>query len=1014
MTAVLEICLFGGAEIRRGDTPISGFVSSKAPALLAYLSVTARPHQRDALAALLWGEMTDADAKNNLRQTLSNLRKLLEPYLLITRDAVQFDTTVPHSLDIAQFENHLHRARSAAPPARSAALQQAAALYRGDFLAGFYVRDAPEFEEWMLAQRARYRELALHTLHALAEHHLSRGEYCRAIDSATRLLALDAWREEAHRQLMIALARSGQRRAALTQYETCRRLLETELGSQPSAETTTLFTRIQAAGNTPPHNLPPQPTPFVGRTEELAQISACLQNPDCRLLTIVGAGGMGKTRLALQGAEQAHRRQLFLHGAFFVPLVGVDSRTLLVTAVAAACGLQFSGSQNPAAQLFAFLRDRELLLVLDNFEHLLDEAIWLVQLLQQAPGIKLLLTSREPLHVQWETTLVLDGLALPPPAISPAAAAQYSAVQLFASRARAAQPAFALTAETLTPVAHLCRLVDGMPLALELAAASLRHYTCAELAAAISHNVDVLAANYRDIPPRHRSLRAVFEHAWGLLNPAEQVLFAALSVFTGSFDLAAAEKVCDASRPLLAALVDKSLLRQAGNSRFQLHNVLRQYAAQAVPESQQQALGQRHAAFYTDRLCQQEIDLFTPAESHTFQTIQSDLENIRTAWAWALVHEDIFLMQAGLKTLRAFYNVQSRFVEGAEWLAETAVTLQLLATPANLPAQTLYARVLARWASFAAWQGDNEQAQRLFQEALPLTHTFNDPEEIGFVLLNKGYLTMLAGDYDTAGREYQESLAYYRLSEETRGIADALSALGGWHNVTGDWAQARQCLQESVALARELKDEHGLRSSLTNLGNVFYLLGDYPQARAHYEEVLPLCQKVQDRASEAIIQCNLGALAEKAGDFAEAEQRLHQGIFLFTQANHFQAIVHASTMLGSVYREMKAFARARQTLLTALRQAVEKKVDYLIPVAVFEIGRLYQAEGRPLAALPLLIWVVAHPAVQAENGIVAKEMIAALEQSLTLAQVTAVHAQAETLEATAVLSQLQRETLPLR
>ncbi|MBK7895517.1 MAG: hypothetical protein IPJ90_11700 [Anaerolineaceae bacterium] len=684
MTAVLEIRLFGGVAIRRGDAPISGFVSSKAPALLAYLAVTARPHQRDALAALLWGEMSDADAKNNLRQTLSNLRKLLEPYLLITRDAVQFDTAVPHSLDVAQFENQLHRARSAAPPARSAALQQAADLYRGDFLAGFYVRDAPEFEEWMLAQRARYRELALHTLHALAEHHLSRGEYGRAIDCATRLLALDAWREEAHRQLMTALARSGQRRAALAQYETCRRLLETELGSEPSAETTALFARIQAAGDASPHNLPPQPTPFVGRTEELAQISACLQNPDCRLLTIVGVGGMGKTRLALQGAEQAHRRRLFLHGVFFVPLVGVDSRTLLVTAVAIACGLQFSGSQNPTAQLLAFLRDRELLLVLDNFEHLLDEAIWLVQLLQQAPGIKLLLTSREPLHVQWETTLVLDGLALPPSAASPAAAAQYSAVQLFASRAHAAQPGFDLTAETLAPVTQVCRLVDGMPLALELAAASLRHYTCAELAAALSFNVDVLAASYRDMPPRHRSLRAVFAHAWGLLNPAEQALFAALSVFTGSFDLAAAETVCAASRPLLAALVDKSLLRHTAG-RYQLHNLLRHYAAQAVPESQQQALRQRHAAFYTERLRQQENTLFTPAESQTFQAIQSDLENIRAAWSWVRINEDLYLMQAGLSTLRSFYNVQSRFVEGAEWLAETAVALHPLATPTTHP-----------------------------------------------------------------------------------------------------------------------------------------------------------------------------------------------------------------------------------------------------------------------------------------------------------------------------------------
>jgi predicted ATPase/DNA-binding SARP family transcriptional activator len=1011
MTAVLEIHLFGNPDIRLAGTPVGGFVSSKAPALLAYLVVTGRPHSRDALAALFWGEMVDADAKNNLRQTLSNLRKLLEPYLLITRGAVQFDPAVPHTLDITQFEHHLARARDAAPAIRIAALQQAAARYQGDFLAGFYVRDAPEFEEWLLAQRARYRELALHTLHTLAEHHLSRGEYGRAIDCAARLLALDAWREEAHRQLMTALAHSGQRSAALVQYENCRHLLEGELGVAPSTETTALYERIRAAGDTPPHNLPLQPTPFIGRREELAQISACLQSPDCRLLTLVGTGGMGKTRLALQAAEQAYQRRLFLHGIFFVPLVGVDSQTLLVTAVATACGLPFSGSQNPTAQLLTFLREQELLLVLDNFEHLLDEAIWLVQWLQQAPQVKLLVTSREPLHVQWETTLLLAGLTIPPLTASPTATADYSAVQLFA--ARAAQPGFALTAETLPFVTQICRLVAGMPLALELAAANLRHYTCAELAAAISHNLDVLAASYRDMSPRHRSLRAVFDHAWGLLSPVEQQLFAALSVFTGSFDLAAAETVCGASRSQLAALVDKSLLRQT-RGRYQLHNVLRQYAVQNALESQQQTLGHRHAAFYTDRLRQQEDTLFTPAESQIFQTIQSDLENIHAAWSWSLTNKAVPLMQAGLRTLRAFYNVQSRFAEGAEWLAETAVTLKPIATAANPPAQMLYARVLARWASFAAWQSNNEQAESLFQEALPLARTLNDPEELGFVLLNKGYLTILTGDYETAGREYQESLDYYRRSEESRGIANALSALGGWHNITGDWAQARECLQESVAIARELQDEHGLRSSLTNLGNVYYLLGDYPQAKVHYEEVLPLCQKVQDRASEAIIQCNLGALAEKAGDFATAEQCLQRGLTLFSEANHFQAVVHASTMLGSVYREMKAFARARQTLQTALRQALAKKVDYLVPVAVFEIARLYQAEGQPLAALPLLLWVVDHPATPAENSIVARAMIAELEQSLTPAQKTAVYTQANMLEATAVLSGLQRQTTPLR
>ncbi len=217
MSTRLKIQLFGGLQIEENNNQVTGFISNKAAALLVYLAVTSRAHQRDALAALLWGDMAEVDAKNNLRQALANLRKLVGPHLNITRDSVAFDTTVSHFLDTQNFEQQLQRSRQHADEKRFLLLQDAAGLYQGDFLSGFFVRDAPAFEEWMLAQRLRFRELALHALHTLTEHHLSRGEFGRAIDYATRLLALDAWREEAHRQLMLALARSGQRSAALAQ-----------------------------------------------------------------------------------------------------------------------------------------------------------------------------------------------------------------------------------------------------------------------------------------------------------------------------------------------------------------------------------------------------------------------------------------------------------------------------------------------------------------------------------------------------------------------------------------------------------------------------------------------------------------------------------------------------------------------------------------------------------------------------------------------------------------------------
>jgi len=315
------------------------------------------------------------------------------------------------------------------------------------------VRDAPEFEDWLLAQRARYRELALHALHTLTQLHLQRGDTAEAIDSATRLLALEAWREEAHRQLMLAQARSGQRSAALAQYETCRRLLAQELRVEPSAETTALYERIAAAKRRV--HLPPAATPFVGRAGELAQIARLLADPTGRLITLSGPGGGGKTRLALEAAARAATS--FLHGVGFVSLAAAGSLEVAPSAVAEALGVTLSGKADPHEQLLAYLRDKELLLVLDNLEHLAGASEWVGQLAQAGPEVRLLVTSRERLNLHGERLLELGGLDSPPDA----AGAGYSATQLFLNSAQASQPSFELNDENAAAVGRICRLVDG-------------------------------------------------------------------------------------------------------------------------------------------------------------------------------------------------------------------------------------------------------------------------------------------------------------------------------------------------------------------------------------------------------------------------------------------------------------------------------------------------------------------------------------------------------------------------
>ena len=378
----LQIHLLGSPQFKRDASPAPNFISNKVPALLAYLVVTRRAHTRDRLATLLWGEMPDVDAKNNLRQALTNLRKFSDNELTITRDSIEF--TGDCYLDILQFEQDVKSASSLDTQHALVILKNSINLYKGDFLEGFHLRDALDFEDWMLTERARLRELALQALHRLTEIQMNSGDYLAALDSTSRLLTFDPWREEAHRQRMSALARAGQRSAALAQYQTCRRTLKKELGVEPSTETTSLYEQIRNTENVSLHNLPASMTSFIGRESELAEIAVRLANTNCRILTLVGEGGVGKSRLALQAAQsQVHR---FLGGVWYIPLSSVKDIDGLFLSITSALKVNVSG----ADQIKECFQDKNLLLILDGMEHLINHAVLvlLTDLLQASPDFK--------------------------------------------------------------------------------------------------------------------------------------------------------------------------------------------------------------------------------------------------------------------------------------------------------------------------------------------------------------------------------------------------------------------------------------------------------------------------------------------------------------------------------------------------------------------------------------------------------------------------------------------------
>ncbi|MFN2167754.1 MAG: ATP-binding protein, partial [Anaerolineae bacterium] len=497
-------------------------------------------------------------------------------------------------------------------------LEQATALYRGDFMEGFSLADSPAFEEWVVLCRERYRRLMMDALHRLVEAYERQGRYERALELGWKQLDLEPWWEEAHQQLMRLLALSGRRSEAVAQYHRCRRLLDEELDVAPAAETTALYEQIRdgnVVGAAPSpqhrpglvHNLPLASGPFVGRETETAAIQNCLQDPTCRLLTLVGAGGMGKTRLAVEAVgdwiSQLQRDEL--EGVTMVSLTPVQEAEVIASVVAQAAGFALSPTREPEQQLLETLRHKRWLLILDSFEHLLDGVGLVTEILKTARYVKILVTSRARLNLQGETCFPVAGIAFPERIPDNAQRTQeFAAIELFLAAARRLRPGFEPGDTDLGEIARICRLVQGMPLGILLAAAWSGVLCPAEIAAEIEKGLDFLEADWTDVPERQRSIRAVFDRSWNLLTGPEKRVFQALSVFSGGFTREAAQHVSGASLGELRALAAKSLLQVTPSGRYQIHELLRQYAAEKLDSTLDAAMGvrERHCVYYTAAL----------------------------------------------------------------------------------------------------------------------------------------------------------------------------------------------------------------------------------------------------------------------------------------------------------------------------------------------------------------------------------------------------------------------------
>ena len=876
------------------------FETRSVQALFFYLACRQRLVGRDQLAELLWPDRSQEQGRANLRVAVHRLRRDFDPYLLITRQSLAFQPGAPIALDVARFESAF----------AAGDLAGATALYQGDFLAGFYLDESAEFEQWMLLERERLRILGLTAFQQRIAQLSEGGQADDAIHTAQRLLQLDPLHEPTHRQLMRLLAQSGQRSAALAQYESCRRLLATELDVPPDAATTALAEEIREGVTrwqgdrvtissphlvtlSPGHNLPSQPTPFIGRAAEVAQIGQLLSNPDCRLLTLLGGGGVGKTRLAIESARRICEPATipisnpqspipfppFPDGVCFVPLAGVERGEGLLVALAQGLGLDTT-SRDLRAQVSAYLRPRRVLLVLDNFEHLLDAAGTVAHLLQAAPHSKALVTSRQRLHL-WEEWL------LPVPGLGLAGGLASEAATLFVRGARRVHPGFQPDGDE-EAIAAICRQAEGMPLALELAAGWVRVMACGEISRQMGRGLDILTTQARNLPERHRSLYALFDHSWRLLSPEEQRVLAGVSVFQGGWMLEDAAHVLavDDLPHLLLALADKSLVQSSG-PRFHIHELVRQFAAEKLAASgAEEETRQRHFHTYLALARTADGKARGPEAVAWIARLEAEQENLRGAWQWAFSTgrlEDAAWLGVALCHI---WHIRARWYETAQWLEQLLPQRHLLPPDLRLALLlTLYRfwRALHTFAQVEAYADEINQLERTCRQPLLRAAAWF-------------YIANATPDAAQAGRGFDLCIHLLREVENAPALdADFcffahrvnLLAMAYFRyalrmiDETGEYARAEALALESLRIFQEMGNRDMLAYPLGILGHLALLRGDWGRAHTLLGKAVAMAQAVGNRLSLGDWQPKLGIAAFHLGDVATARRILSESLQLW-------------------------------------------------------------------------------------------------------------------------------------
>jgi predicted ATPase/transcriptional regulator with XRE-family HTH domain len=718
------------------------------------------------------------------------------------------------------------------------------------------------------------------------------------------------------------------------------------------------------------NRIPVQATPLIGRESELAALGRLFRDSQCRLLTLTGIGGIGKTRLAIEFASRKSNE--YPGGVFYIPLTPANSPAKIVPTIAEVLDYGFSGPADPQEQLFNFLSNQiegEALFVLDNLEHLLalaepgrDEpglVELVLEILARLPWVKILGTSREPLNIHGEWIYELHGLSVPGLDYIEQLE-EYTAVTLFVKSAQRIKTDFQVTDEERAPVVQICQLVQGVPLALELAAAWVGLLSCQEIAQEIQANMDFLSTNMRDVPERHRSIRATFDHSWKLLSEEERRVLCRLAVFRGGFERSAAEQVASATLPVLASLNAKSLVRRAENGRFDLHEVIRQYASAHLDEHpQRMEICRRHCKYYLKMAQERARSLKSSTQQEALRQLADEIDNIRAAWVWAIEQGEFELLGKAARGFGWYYEIAGLYREGLEQLELLAQALKARTQDGKW--DWLLGLTFTHQALLYFRKGEFDYARRLYHESVVLLRPTGHPSLLADALIFLGIILHLSGDYQQAKSTMEEGLLIARESHELWYEAYAIYNLGYVDSLSGFYDQGYEKMMAGLATWRTLGDPHYIALGLNYLVPTLVKLGRYEEAKTFMLESIALCEQSKNLWGMGTAYRFLGLACIATGQYSQAQAHLLKSLDIFGEYIIGWDIARSLTYLGDAARLSGDYSEAKKDYQDALRQSIEAKAFPISLDALYGLACLHARAGQGQQALELCYYILNHP-----------------------------------------------------